>query len=193
MPEFQNSVNRVASRYASQQRQAAMRRMALRQRTLLYLMNQKGRFGIVSAYTTGPKSKNQKRHGQLMADLQKMGYHKITTLKGQWDGISEKSVLIQNIRPAHLFTLGVKFGQDATIYKSAQGVVGMYYPAGEAEIAVDQSSLSPAMEIADGGGLFSKTQNWSFSLGFLWGHRIPWDGRTPITPAQVESLVKSLK
>ncbi len=194
MTLFSDRVERVASRYVAKQiKQAKMHRMALRQRTLIHLMSQKGTFGIISAYTSGSKSENQTRHGQLMADLQRLGYRKITTLRGQWEGVSEKSVLVQNMRPNHLFPLGVKYGQDATIYKSNQGVVGMYYPQGMyAEVAVDPATLLPSMDLSDDKDLFSKSRNWSFNLGFLWGQKIPWDGRTPISPAEVENMVRTL-
>ena len=188
---FQTIVSRVASRYRA--KQALLLRLALRQRTFLSLMSQGGSFGIISAYTPGSKSKNQAQHGDLFADLQRLGYHKITTLRGKWEGVSEKSVLIRDIRPEHLFVLGVKYKQDATIFKSANGIVGMYYPGGGyAEVAVDPATLSPVVETALDRGLFSKERNWSFSLGFLWGQKIPWDGRHPVTPNQVDYLVAPL-
>lgn len=166
-------------------------KQALRQRTMVHMLTQGGTFGIISAYSTGSKKENQVRHGQLMADLQKLGYRKITTLKGQWDGVSEKSLLIPKIRPEHLFKLGRKYDQDAIIYKSADGVVGMYYPSGYAEVAVDPDKVMPEIEISDSTDLFSKTRNWSFNLGFLWGQKIPWDGRAPITRKDVRKMFQT--
>jgi hypothetical protein len=170
-------------------RHAALRKEALRQRAFLALMGKGGTFGIVSAYTTVSKKENKDRHGLLIGDLQRMGYRKTTTVKGKWEGVSEKAVLIPNIKPAHLFELGVKYGQDATIYKSRKGVVGMYYPKGKyAEVAVDTSG-NPAFEMAEGDELYSRDRNWSFELGFAWGKHIPWDGRSPIGPDEALAAV----
>jgi len=176
---------RVASRWLS--RQAAIQKTALKQKTFTTLMGKGGNFGIISAYGPGPKKQNQIRHGELMADLQKLGYRKIHTLKGQWEGVAEKSMLIQNMNPNHLFMLGAKYGQDAVIYKSKDGIVGMYYPQGKyAEVAVDPSR-NPAFEMAEDKDLFSKDRNWSFSLGFLWGKKIPWSGRKPVSMKDIEN------
>ena len=181
--------HRVASRWLH--RQAQMQKFALKQRTFMHLMNKGGNFGIISAYSTGSKKQNQIRHGELMADLQKLGYRKIHTLKGQWEGVAEKSLLIQNIKPQHLFMLGAKYGQDAVIYKSRDGVVGMYYPAGKyAEVAVDPA-MNPAFDLAEGQDLFSKDRNWSFDLGFMWGKHIPWSGRKPLSQKDVATYLES--
>lgn len=188
---IQTIAARIASRYRA--KMALTERVALRQRTFLTLMSQGGTFGIVSAYSQGSKSENQARHGMLIADLQRLGYRKFTTLKGSWEGVAEKSVLVPNIKPEHLFALGSKYNQDATIYKAANGIVGMYYPkGGYAEVAVDPSTLAPAVEMAADKSEFSKTRNWSFSLGFLWGQHVPWDGHHPITPDQVNHLVEPM-
>lgn len=177
----------VAARWLN--RQGGLYKVALRQQQFLSLMSKGGSFGVVSAYGPFPKHQNQERNGQLVADLQRMGYRKFFPLKGQWEGVGEKSILIPNISPAHLFALGEKYGQDATIYKSRDGVVGMYYPKGHyAEVAVDPSA-SPAFAMAADKDLFSKDRNWSFEFGFLWGQKVPWDGRHPIGTKTVEELL----
>lgn len=165
----------------------AFQKIALKQKTFQKLLSKGGSFGIISAYVQAPKKENQIRHGMLIADLQKLGYRKIQNLRGQWEGVSEKSLLIPNIKPKDLFVLGRKYKQEAVIYKSADGVVGMYYPSGHAEVAVDSEGL-PQYEIQKGKGLFSKTRNWSFSLGFLWGQRIPWNGRSVVSKDKVLGL-----
>tara|TARA_X000000950_G_scaffold259444_1_gene327828 strand:+ start:3938 stop:4822 length:885 start_codon:yes stop_codon:yes gene_type:complete len=179
-PSISLSFGGGATTVKSYKKLASMDKYALRQKTFLHLMNKGGSFGIVSAYTTISKSENQERHGMLMGDLQKMGYRKITTLRGKWEGVSEKALLIPNINPSHLFALGEKYGQDATIYKSKNGVVGMYYHKGKyAEVAVETKG-DPAFQMADGADLYSKDRNWSFELGFAWGKHIAWDGKTPL-------------
>ena len=179
------STQKVARRWLRRAvKEAARRKFALRQKQLLKMLDKGGTFGVISAYTGTSKHENQKRHGQLMADLQRRGYRKIHTLKAKWQGESgtyhEKSFLVPNIRPKDLFDLGVKYEQDATIYKSADGIIGMYYPGGSyAEVAVDPKA-DPAFETAADKGLFSKDRNWSFEFGFLWGKHIPWDGTSII-------------
>jgi len=141
-------------------------------------MGQGGSFGIISAYGPGPKSENKRRHGELIADLQRLGYRKFSDLKGSWEGVSEKSLIIPDIKPEHLFELGRKYGQDSVIYKSRKGVVGMYYPkAKKVTLAMDPKG-DPAFESALDKGQYSKERNWSFSLGFVWGKDIPWDGKS---------------
>lgn len=50
----------------------------------------------------------------------------------------EKSILIPDIDPQDLFVLGRLFKQDAVIYKSEDGIIGMYYlQEPKAQVAVD--------------------------------------------------------
>jgi hypothetical protein len=170
-------------------RRAAIEKRALRKKQLLQMMSKGKTFGVISAYTGTSKHENQQRHGKLMADLQKLGYRKVHTLKAKWEGESgtyhEKSLLIPNIKPQQLFDLGVKYEQDATIYKSGDGILGMYYPGGNyAEVAVDAKAM-PEFQTAADKGLFSKDRNWSFEFGFAWGEHLPWDGRSAIGRKQV--------
>lgn len=190
------ATRRTASRWLLA-KVAALRKFALRQKQLLQMLSKgKGRtFGVISAYTGTSKHENQQRHGELMADLQKLGYRKLHTLKAQWEGESgnykEKSFLIPGIRPEQLFTLGTKYSQDATIYKGADGIIGMYYPGGNyAEIAVDPAA-DPAFERASDTSLFSKDRReWSFEFGFLWGKHVPWNGKQPITRKEVRKWIQ---
>jgi hypothetical protein len=74
----------------------------------------------------------------------------------------------------------------------------MYYPKRNvAEIAMDPQGdpaverfqkgthASPAerarrKEEDNKGVGYSKDRNWSFSLGFLWGKEVPWNGKNPL-------------
>ncbi len=149
-----------------------------------------GSFGILSAYTTGPKSANKVRHGELVADLQKRGYSRVVPLKGSWEGVTERSILIPNIAPAVLFDLGRKFGQDAVIYKSKDGVVGLYYTKGplRAEVAVNPQG-DPVFEMAKDPSMYTKARGLSFQFGFLWGKNVRWDGAHPIARKQVRQFL----
>ena len=178
---------RVATKYLER---VAQEKTALKIRTLQKLLSRGGAFGVISAYTTVSKSENQKRHGMLMADLQKLG-HRPTTLKGSWEGVTEKSLLIPRMRPEDLFKLGRKYEQDAVIYKSKDGVIGMYYTKGapRAEVAVDPKGEA-AVAIANDPSLYSKARGVSFQFEFLWGQEVPWNGSSPISRKQLRQLVK---
>jgi hypothetical protein len=169
----------------------AMEKYALRQRSLQKMMGVGGTFGVLSAYSTGSKSENKARQGALVADLQRMGYRKWTDLKGSWEGVTEKSILVPRMKPTDLFNLGRKYTQDAVIYKSKDGVIGMYYTKGKprAEIAVNPKG-DAAFEMASDESLFSKARGLSFEFGFLWGQDVPWDGRQPISRKKMRGLVQ---
>ena len=99
--------------------------------------------------------------------------------------------MVPGIAPKLLFNLGRKYDQDAVIYKSKDGVVGMYYTKGapRAEVAVDTKG-DPAFEQAADPSLYSKARGLSFEFGFLWGQSIPWNGTNPISRKQLRQFVK---
>lgn len=180
-------VSRIVSRYL----QAKHDKFALRQRALLKMMSFGGSFGVLSAYSNATKSANKVRNGELIADLQRAGYHKIIPLKGSWEGVTERSMLVPNVKPDLLFDLGRKYGQDAVIYKSRDGVVGMYYTKGapRAEVAVDPQG-DPAFEMAEDSSLYTKARGLSFQFGVLWGKSLRWDGSHPIARKQLRQFVQ---
>ena len=183
-PEFRGSLEPVLRKIA------AMRREALRKKRLKKMMETGATFGVISAYQEGSKKQNQERHGQLMRDLQKAGYRPIP-LRGSWEGVTEKSVLVPRIDPKVLFELGRKYQQDAVIHKSKDGVLGMYHTKGEprAEMAVDPKG-DPAFEVETDKSLYSKARGLSFEFGFLWGDEVPWDGKKPISRDKMKEFVQ---
>lgn len=183
-PEFRRPLRPVLRKIAS------MRREALRKKQLKRLMDTGASFGIISAYQEGSKKENQRRHGQLMRDLQKLGVKPIP-LRGSWEGVTEKSVLVPRIDPEDLFDLGRKYNQDAVIHKSRDGVLGMYHTKGppKAEIAVDPEG-DPAFRAREDKSLYSKARGLSFEFGFLWGKDVPWDGEDPISRSEMKEFVR---
>lgn len=169
---------------------ATMRREALRKKQLQKMMGTGASFGVISAYQERGKKQNQQRHGELMRDLQRLGYRPIP-LRGSWEGVTEKSMLVPRIDPEDLFELGRKYEQDAVIHKSKDGVLGMYHTKGEprAEMAVDPKG-DPAFEVAADRGLYSKARGLSFEFGFLWGDEVPWDGESPISRGDMKEFVR---
>lgn len=166
-----------------------MDKIAFRKKQLASLMGFGGTFGVISAYAGGKsKKENQIRHGLLMSDLQKAGLRPIP-LRGAWEGVTEKSYLIPKIPAPLLFDLGRKYNQDAVIFKSKEGVLGMYFTKGlpRAEVAVDPAG-DIAFQSSEGDDLFSKSRGLSFEFGFLWGKGLPWDGKTPIRKSELSQL-----
>jgi len=169
-------------------RSAGTSRVALRLRELQYLLEAGRQFGVLSAYGPFPKSVNQTRNGALVGDLQSRGYRP-TPLRGSWNGVAEKSVIVPGMTFADLVVLGRKFDQDSVIYKDPSGVIGMYFlKEGTVTFAVDEAG-SMAVQMAVGDALYSKARGISFEFGFVWGQKQPWNGTSPYT---VRGLTRTL-
>jgi hypothetical protein len=176
---------------------------ALKIKKLKKLLSKGGQFGVLSGYGKGSKSENQANHGRLTGLLQKKGLRPVE-LKGKWAGVAEKSYLVPNMRFSDLIELGRLFKQESVIFKSTDGVLGMYYLRENAvEFAVDDAG-NMAVDVAvepkrykderdrvERGqpGLYSKSRGVSFEFGVLWGQKRPWNGRSPYTRDVVEGLV----
>jgi Protein of unknown function (DUF3293) len=172
-------------------RTAEMDRVALRQKQLMKLLSRGSAFGIMSAYGPGSKKQNKDLRTKLITDLQKAKY-RVEPLKGSWEGVGERSVLIKKIPPDKLFQLGRDYKQDSVIYKSKDDVIGMYFNKTKvANVAVD-SKGDPVFEMATDKSLFSKARGLSFEFGFLWGQDIPWDGIHPISRKVLRRYVKDV-
>lgn len=166
-------------------------KIALRLRQFEALMGMGKKFGVLSAYGPGPKSENQRRNGELFKELQKRGYRKIIPLRGSWEGVAEKSVLVPRMAWKDLLDLGKQFQQDSVIYKDPSGVIGMYYQKdGTAEFAVTEDGNIAAVWDANKDH-YSKARGISFGFGFLWGQKVPWNGSSPYTRKGLTRLLES--
>ena len=166
-------------------------KVALRLKQFGALMGMGKEFGVLSAYGPGSKNENQERNGQLFGLLQSLGHRKIYPLRGSWQGIAEKSVLVPNMKFKDVVTLGREFDQDSVIYKHSSGVIGMYYlKDGTAEFAVEKDGNLAASWEANK-SLYSKARGISFEFGFLWGQKVPWNGTTPYTKKGLTRLLES--
>lgn len=180
------NTKKSALRIAALHLASSMQRTALRVRQLAVLMGKGSHFGVLSAYRPGSKSTSKKSHTALIVDLQALGYRKWEPLRGKWEGVAERSILVPNMKPQDLFYLGRKYEQDAVIYKSSKGVLGMYYlDKKTAVVAVDPEG-TPLYEasVDSESTLFSKARGLRFEFGFVWTE-LSWDGRTPLTPQDV--------
>ena len=166
-------------------------KIALRLKQMEKMLGMGNSFGVLSAYGPGSKKENQQRHGELYAQLQRMGYRKIHPLKGSWDGVAEKSVLVPNMKFDDLVRLGREFDQVSVIYKDKSGVIGMYYlKSNEVEFAVEEDGDLAAAWDANK-DLYSKARGISFEFGFLWGQKVPWNGTSPFTRKGLTRLLES--
>jgi hypothetical protein len=169
-------------------KQSAMDLIAIKVKKFKQMLDMPGEFGVLTAYGPGSKSQNKDRQTELVKDLNKLGY-KFETMKGKWDGITENSLMVPNIKAKDLFDLGRKYEQISVIHKNKSGVVGMYYPKeGTVEVAV-KPDASIAAEISKGNKDWSKSRGNSFTFGFLWGQKLPWDGKSTVSQDQVKKWV----
>lgn len=179
-------------------RLAALHREALRLVQMKALVEGPNNFGVMSAWTPVSRSKNQTAQGDLLGDLGRLGYRpRFTKLRAFWkdEGSGhvnqEQSLLLPGIKPEHLFNLGRKYDQDAVIYKSKDGVLGMYHlRSNQVEVAVQLDGTIPWQQTV-GKDLYSKARGNSFSFEFLWGQNLAWDGHAPVGARQVMDAVKS--
>jgi len=100
---------------------------------------------------------------------------------------SERSVIIKDISFEQIKSLSQKYEQDAFIYRSLDGVTGMYWTGGEnaghVELATlpeeDSSELNTGLSI-DTGRLYTKQRSRgnlpSFEYNFWQRDMIPYDG-----------------
>ena len=181
----------VTAKLAARWVRATLAKQAIKQDFFKKLLALGGSFGVVSAYRPRPKHLNQQKHGELIGELQRRGYRRVFPLRGIWEGVAEQSVVVPGIHPGDLFEIGWMFEQDSVIYKSPDDVVGMYnLKEFFVEVAADTSG-NPAFKMAPGRQEWSKDRNWSFTLNFLWGQKIPWNGHSVMTQKTVQELLRS--
>lgn len=159
-------------------------------------LSKKGRsFGVISAYRANlSKAQNQERHGQLIADLQKLGIRNVETLKSQWDDMAtgvthkEKSILIPNVSFEALHQLGKKYDQDAVLYKDQSGSVGVYFKDGTATMAFDPKGEA-AISKSEKPGEYSKGRGLSFGLQLVEDRKFNYADK----PVTSQEIAKDLK
>jgi len=184
---------RVATRFHA--RQLVARVLYAFGVTDLEQLSKKGRsFGVISAYRSNlPKKENQKRHGELIADLQKLGIRDAAPLKSHWEDMDtkvvkhEKSLIIPNISFAKLTELGEKYEQDAVLFKDPTGTIGIYFKDGTATMAYDPKG-EPALSKSVKKDEYSKGRGLSFGLQLVEDKKFKWSGK----PIKHDDIVKEL-
>lgn len=155
------------------------------------LMSRGRQFGVISAYRSGlSKSENQKRHGELLRDLQKMGYKGTESMKSSWEDMDtkvthkEKSIYVPHIKFEDLHELGKKYEQDAVLYKDPSDSIGVYFKDNTALMAFDEKGDRAIDKSTDRNEGYSKGRGLSFGLRIVdW--KFKYDGK-PITPKEIK-------
>jgi hypothetical protein len=152
-------------------------------------------FGVLSGYRAElHKHENQDRHGDIMGDLQSMGYSRLIPLKSAWEDMAtnvvhrEKSILVPGMHFADCVSLMARYKQDAIIYKDPTGTIGIYFGNGEAIMAYDATEKDLAVLTHHGYNEYSKGRNFSFGLQLVDDKKFHWSGK----PLDKASLLAQL-
>jgi hypothetical protein len=154
-------------------------------------------FAVISAFRPPEeksKHENKGRHGDLMADIQRMGYTKWSTLKSSWadmvSGIKhgEKSILIPHMSFRDAIQLMRDYQQDGIVYKDPSGTIGIYTKDGKAQMAFDPEG-NPAIAKALDKSEYSKGRSMSFGLQLV-DQEFPWSGG-PVTSTDIAKYLEA--
>jgi hypothetical protein len=173
--------------------------------------------GVISAYKERSKKENQKAHGQLMAELQRMGYSpgQIRPLRGQYftaeggEMKAEQSIMVLGADFNDLVELGQMLEQESIIYKTPEGVVGAYYTDGSGRVnyaLTETGDLAVGEQAADVAvrepkpekrgppspeDPWSKARSTAFEFGIDWDKTYQYDpaaGPAPLEETQQQVL-----
>ncbi len=165
-------------------------------------------YALLSAVQGGSLSERKARHAELLQELQRLGL-KHEDVRGQWEEASsgkmraEPSLWVKDIDLETALALGRKFDQDAVIWKSPEGVVGMYdlrsntvrVPSkdGAPAFGAESVSVGPKGPKVDGlpnpSDQFARGKSMSFGVNYDFDDEksvLPWDGKSPVSRGQVE-------
>jgi hypothetical protein len=160
-------------------------------------LNQAGRqFAVLSGYRAElPKHQNQQRHGDLVADLQRLGYRKFEVLRSSWvdqaTGVrhGERSVIVPGMGFRDATDLMSKYKQDAIIYKDPSDTIGIYSQDHSAIMAFEPDSKDLAVLQSTGREEYSRGRSFSFGLQLV-EQPFHWDNG-PVTKAELMAQMTS--
>ena len=165
---------------------------------LAKLMKKGRRFGVMSAYRANlSKRDNQERHGQLVADLQRMGLRGLHEMKSQWQDMAtnvvhkEKSLFIPRISLKLLCELGMKYEQDAVLYKDPSETIGVYDKHGVATMAFDPEGNVALQQSLDRTDEYSRGRSMSFGLALV-DRKFNYGGYHNAHPVTLDMIQHSL-
>lgn len=192
--------HRVAARFVTVSRlvkRAEARRTAERHleafgvKDLAHLNAMGRRFAVISGYRAElHKHENQQRHGDMMGDLQRMGYRNLVPMKSAWEDMAtgvvhrEKSVLVAGMSFSDATHLMKEYKQDAVLYKDPSGTIGIYFNDGTALMAFEPTKQDLAVLMSESKGEYSKGRSFSFGLQLVDDRKFHWSGG-PVTHDEV--------
>lgn len=175
---FRKKISSLVARRVMRDIHAA-RAIGLKKLRQLHSMD--GTFAILSAYRPLSKAENKARHGELLRDLQNLGYRKWYDAKGYWTH-TEKSLLVPNMSFRDAIELGEKYDQDAIVYKSRDGIVGIYdLRTREVMLTGPDISMQDSPE-----GEITKFRNTGLTYDLIEDETLPF-GNRPIRREDLET------
>ena len=159
------------------------------------------RFGVMSAYRSNlSKHENQVRHGELVADLQRMGLRSgLHEMKSQWTDMAtkvthkEKSIFIPKIGFRLLCELGDKYEQDAVLFKDPSGTIGVYDKFGEATMAFDAQGNMAVQQALERSQEYSRGRSMSFGLVLVDDRTFNYGGYASGQPITMKEIASSIE
>jgi hypothetical protein len=190
-PEFRDALQPLLYVIAAKKKEEKSSGRKIEQKEFAKLLSYGPRFGVVSAFKPGSDAKNKVRRAQMLADLKRLGYRKVSPLRGEWSLVPDDSFLIQNIRPEDLFELGRKYDQEFVVFANEPSLVGFYYTKGEpqARIIVDPKGDTTFRSLTDMSP-YSRARGLDVDFGLLWSKDFAWDGKSALNRKQVRTLLK---
>lgn len=188
-PEFRDALQPLLYVIAAKTNE---KRRDSEQREFSKLLSYGPKFGVLSARQGDNEKENKVRRANLVADLKRLGYRKVSPLRGEWSLLPKGAYLIQNIRPEDLFELGRKYEQEFVVFTNEPGLIGFYYTTGEpqARIIVDPKGDTTFRSLTDMTP-YSRARGLDVDFGLLWSQEFPWDGRSALSRKQVRNQLKS--
>lgn len=181
---------RVSSQYLSR---TSGRRifLAFGVRDLDKLFRMGSQFAVISGYRAElGKHENQGRHGNLVGDIQRMGYRRMVPMKSSWEDMatgvrhSEKSVMVPGMEFQDAVKLMNDYKQDAILYKDRSGTIGVYFNNGTATMAFNATDADLAVLESTDPTEYSKGRDFSFGLQLVEDKKFRWSGG-PVTKREV--------
>ena len=191
-PELRDRLQPLLYLIAAKQDEANSEVRRLEQKEFSELLGFGPRFGVISAHKKDSGDANRIRRAKLITDLSRLGYRKVSPMRGQWKLLPEDSLLIQNIRPQDLFQLGRKYDQEFVVFTDEPGLVGFYYLTGDPKtrIIVDPKGDTTFRSLTDMTP-YSRSRGLDVDFGLLWSQEFPWDGGDHLDRRRVRTELKN--
>lgn len=191
-PELRDRLQPLLYLISAKKDEATSELRRLEQKEFSELLSFGPRFGVISAHDESSGEHNRIRRAKLIGDLSRLGYRKVSPMRGRWELLPKESLLVQNIRPQDLFQLGRKYDQKFVVFTDEPGLVGFYYLTDDpkARIIVDPKGDTTFRSLTDMTP-YSRARGLDVDFGLLWSQEFPWDGGDHLDRRRVRTELKS--